>query len=649
MRSFATFVSSIERGLNLRDASIFLFTVYFACVMSLAGCGSGGSTTGKTLLSAQIITFTQPTSPITYTSGLTVSLSATGGGSGNAVIFTVDTTSTGKGTVSGNTLTVTAAGKIVIDANQAGNSNYYAADQVSVTIVVNQATPTITTWPTASAITYGAALSTSTLTGGTASVAGIFTWTAPSTVPAVGTDSESVTFTPTDATDYLSVIGTVPVIVNPVTPQITNFTIAGGPYATEDEFSNTFLQDVFTCPSCAIGDTISMTTETIPAISGTLTVTLGATGPTYAFSTVFNGGGFDPSWTSVEIKHPGGVYGNQYSVPFLSIGSQSTLAISPTTGMAFQVEPDTGQVDTRTTDGTTGTFFPTCTSLICEQSAVQIAVDDTTGNVAYLHTGKNDKGSVPYVSVYTPTGGTVCSFTATGMSYVSGIAAKGGYMVFTDPTENLVGKAKMDCTGYTTVPVAGQPWAASMTNGTELDAYVVSRDKASANGLPMLNKLNVLTWVVEGTVELTGFAPVSTIRATTPYEGIYQVQAFSLTSTAAVLFMSDSTDGTVLIINTNTSSGAKMSIKYAVSVPELPIAIAAQESASTATVWVNYILGTGEAVTHIGAINPTLATQNYASGIGTCATGLIGGFAADANGVHCAGGSTIAAPIVLQP
>ena len=81
--------------------------------------------------------------------------------------------------------------------------------------------------------------------------------------------------------------------------------------------------------------------------------------------------------------------------------------------------------------------------------------------------------------------------------------------------------------------------------------------------------------------------------------------------------------------------------------PELPIAIAAQESASSSTVWVNYILGTGEAVTHIGAIDTT--TGNYTSGIGACATGLIGGFAADANGVHCAGGSTIAAPLVLQP
>jgi hypothetical protein len=233
------------------------------------------------------------------------------------------------------------------------------------------------------------------------------------------------------------------------------------------------------------------------------------------------------------------------------------------------------------------------------------------------------------------------------MSYISGIAAKGGYMVFTDPTENLVGTAKMDCTGYKTVSVAGQPWAVAMsTYGSDLVADVLSRDDAG-KGVPRLTKISIPSGTTEGFIDLTGLPTVTSIRATTPYEGIYQVQAFSLTQTAAVLFMSDSTDGKVLTISTNTSSGAKMAITHTVSVPELPIAIAAQESATSSTVWVNYILGTGEAVTHIGAIDPT--TGNYTSGIGACATGLIGGFAADVNGVHCAGGSTIAAPLVLQP
>jgi sugar lactone lactonase YvrE len=96
---------------------------------------------------SQAISFTAPASPVTYSSGLTIALSATGGASANPVTFTVDGSSTGAGTVSGSTLTVTTAGTIVIDANQAGNANYFAAAQVQQTVVVNQASQAITFTP----------------------------------------------------------------------------------------------------------------------------------------------------------------------------------------------------------------------------------------------------------------------------------------------------------------------------------------------------------------------------------------------------------------------------------------------------------------------------------------------------------------------
>ena len=100
----------------------------------------------------------------------------------------------------------------------------YTTATTTVQLVVNQAAPTVSAWPTASAIASGQALSASTLTGGTASVPGSFAWTAPSTVPAVGTDPESVSFTPADAVDYQVVIGSIAVVVNPTTPQITALT-----------------------------------------------------------------------------------------------------------------------------------------------------------------------------------------------------------------------------------------------------------------------------------------------------------------------------------------------------------------------------------------------------------------------------------------
>jgi hypothetical protein len=67
-------------------------------------------------------------------------LSATGGGSGNPVVFTAASGGTGACSVSGangTTVNYLAAGSCVIDANQVGNTNYQAAPQVSRTITVS--------------------------------------------------------------------------------------------------------------------------------------------------------------------------------------------------------------------------------------------------------------------------------------------------------------------------------------------------------------------------------------------------------------------------------------------------------------------------------------------------------------------------------
>ncbi len=97
----------------------------------------------------------------------------------------------------------------------------YAIGYVAGTQTVQAATPIVTMWPTASAITYGQTLGASILSGGTASVLGSFAWTAPGAVPLAGTDSESVTFVPSDPTDYSGVTGTVNVTVNPASYIVT--------------------------------------------------------------------------------------------------------------------------------------------------------------------------------------------------------------------------------------------------------------------------------------------------------------------------------------------------------------------------------------------------------------------------------------------
>jgi len=70
------------------------------------------------------------------------------------------------------------------------------------------------------AITYGTALSATQL-GASSTVAGTFAYTpALATVLKAGSQTLSVTFTPTDTTDYTTATATVPLTVSPATPAI---------------------------------------------------------------------------------------------------------------------------------------------------------------------------------------------------------------------------------------------------------------------------------------------------------------------------------------------------------------------------------------------------------------------------------------------
>jgi hypothetical protein len=125
--------------------------------------------------------------------------------------------------VSYPTATIPASGSAyTITYAYGGDANLNAAaNNTSRKLTVNKATPTVTTPPTASPITYGQNLGSSTFSGGAASVAGTYAFTTPSTVPGVGTASQSVTFTPTDSANYSNAITSASVTVNQRPVQLT--------------------------------------------------------------------------------------------------------------------------------------------------------------------------------------------------------------------------------------------------------------------------------------------------------------------------------------------------------------------------------------------------------------------------------------------
>ena len=100
-------------------------------------------------------------------------------------------------------------------------SNAFGMTNQSATFVIARGTPVISSWPTASAITYGQALSNSVLSGGVANPTGNFTWTVPTNRPNAGTNSQSVTFTPSTTNNYNTVTSTVSLVVNKASPVLT--------------------------------------------------------------------------------------------------------------------------------------------------------------------------------------------------------------------------------------------------------------------------------------------------------------------------------------------------------------------------------------------------------------------------------------------
>jgi len=125
----------------------------------------------------------------------------------------------------------------------------------------SKTTPTVTAWPTASSITYGQTLASSTLSGGTASVSGSFSWTTSTTVPGAGTPSESVTFTPADTTDYNTVTGAVGVVVSKATP-----TVSACPTASAITYGETLASSMLSGGTGSVPGTFIWTNpETAPA------------------------------------------------------------------------------------------------------------------------------------------------------------------------------------------------------------------------------------------------------------------------------------------------------------------------------------------------------------------------------------------------
>ena len=162
-------------------------------------------------------------------------ISATGGGSGNPVVFTSNTLAVC--TVSGNMVTISGAGTCSITATQNGNATYEAAAPVTASMTVAQAQQVITGF-TLVGKTYGDAPFAVTATGGGSGNPVVFTSNTPavctvsgSTVTIVAAGACSITATQAGNTSYAAAAPvTAAMTVAQAQQVITGFTLTDRTY-----------------------------------------------------------------------------------------------------------------------------------------------------------------------------------------------------------------------------------------------------------------------------------------------------------------------------------------------------------------------------------------------------------------------------------
>jgi hypothetical protein len=194
-----TFVYAPSVGSVLNSGAQALTAAFFPADTASYNLPSQVAVAINVSVAGQAITF--DAAPVLTYGGATASVSATGGASGQPVIFSSLTS--GVCSISGATVTPVTAGTCTIAANQAGNGNYSAAPQVTQNITVTKATPVIT-WANPADIVYGTALSATQLNADSHGVSGTFVYTPPEgTVLNAGLLQQlTATFTPTDTANF---------------------------------------------------------------------------------------------------------------------------------------------------------------------------------------------------------------------------------------------------------------------------------------------------------------------------------------------------------------------------------------------------------------------------------------------------------------
>jgi hypothetical protein len=308
--------------------------------------------------------------------------------------------------------TLSAGPQTLMTAFTPTNTTDYTTASSTVTLTVNQATPTIT-WPTPTAITYGTPLSATQLDA-TSSVAGTFVYTpALGATLSAGAQTLKATFTPTDTIDYTSASSTVTLTVSQATPTITWPAPAAITYGTPlsatqlnatTAVAGTFAYTPTLGATLAAGPQTLKTTFTptdttdYTTASSTVTLTVNQATPTITWPT------------------PAAIaYGTALSATQLDATSTvaGTFAYTPALGATLAAGPQTLKTAFTPTDTTDYTTASSTVTLTVNQAPQTIQFSGLPAVATYGAAG-------PYTLGATASSGLPIAYTVTGPGSVSG-------------------------------------------------------------------------------------------------------------------------------------------------------------------------------------------------------------------------------------
>ena len=434
--------------------------------------------------STPVITWPTP-SPITY--GTTLSATQ------------LDATTT----VTGTWVYTPAAGALLTAGSQTLSVTFtpndlvdYTTATASVTLMVNQVTPVIT-WATPAAITYGTVLSAAQLNA-TASVPGNFVYTpALGTTPGAGQQTLSVTFTPTDATDYTTATATVSLTVNQAIPAITWATPAAITYGTAlgaaQLNASSTVQGTFVYSPVA-GTVLTAGPQTL-SVAFTPKDTTDYIGATATVSLTVNQATPTITWAApAAITYGTALSGAQLNAVASVTGN---LVYTPALGATLNAGQQTLSVTftpTDSTDYTTATATVTMTVNKATPTITWAAPAAITYGTALSATQLNATPSVPGNLVYTPVLGATPSAGQQTLSVT---------LTPTDSTDYTTATATVTLTVNKATPSITWAAPAAITYGTPLSTTQLNASSTVAGNFAYTPSTGALLGVGPQTLSVT--------------------------------------------------------------------------------------------------------------------------------------------------